>query len=255
MTRVWRVLAAATQGLLGLMAVNLLPLPARAGDRSAHVGEVLQPKANILHMADWVTRSHDNGGKPFAIIDKQNAKAFVFDQNGRMLGSAWVLVGLATGDESVPGVGTMPLTAITPDIRTTPAGRFVARLGHDLEKEVLWVDYANAISLHRVINTNPAERRLERIASQAPAEHRISYGCINVPAKFFDGVIEPTFKGTSGIVYILPEVKPLRSVFPGYSDGDDGTRQDAANSGGATEAAWRKSSGSVEDHDLSGIVH
>ena len=100
--------------------------------------------------------------------------------------------------------------------------RFVASLGHDLGKlDVLWVDYANAVSLHRVINTNPAERRLERIVSKAPAEHRISYGCINVPAQFFDSVVEPTFKDTRGIVYILPEVKEMRAVFPAYYDIDD----------------------------------
>jgi len=129
----------------------------------------------------------------------------------------------------VPGIGTMPLAQITPDMRTTPAGRFVASLGNDLGKlNVLWVDYPNAISLHRVINTNPAERRLERIVSQAPAEHRISYGCINVPAPFFDNVVNPTFKDTHGIVYILPEVREMHAVFPSYYDVDDPGKAQAA---------------------------
>jgi len=109
-------------------------------------------------MADWVAQSSDNGDLPFVIIDKPDAKVFVFDKNGQVLGSAWVLVGLAQGDDSVPGIGTMPLTVITPQMRTTPAGRFVAALGHDLGKlDVLWVDYPDAISLHRVINTDLAE--------------------------------------------------------------------------------------------------
>ena len=176
----------------------------------------------VRHMADWVTDSADNGGLPFVILDKPAAKVFVFDKNGLLLGTAWVLLGLARGDNSVPGIGTMPLTAITPDIRTTPAGRFVAALGHDLGKlDVLWVDYPDAISLHRVINTNPAERRLKRIVSQAPADHRISFGCINVPAKFFDSVVDPTFKDTKGVVYILPEVKPMLAVFPAYYEPDE----------------------------------
>jgi hypothetical protein len=123
----------------------------------------------------------------------------------------------------------MPLAQITPDMRTTPAGRFVATLGNDLGKlNVLWVDYPTAISLHRVINTKKAERRLERIISKAPADHRISYGCINVPAQFFDSVVDPTFKETHGIVYILPEVKEMRAVFPAYYDIDDPGKTQAA---------------------------
>lgn len=176
----------------------------------------------VKKMADWVFDSRDNRGLPFVIVDKAEAKVFVFDKSGRILGTAWALVGLARGDNNAPGIGTMSLAEITPDLRTTPAGRFVASLGHDLGKlDVLWVDYANAVSLHRVINTNPAERRLERIVSKAPADHRISYGCINVPAQFFDSVVEPTFKDTHGIVYILPEVKEMRAVFPAYYDIDD----------------------------------
>jgi hypothetical protein len=183
----------------------------------------------VKKMADWVADSGDNRGLPFVIVDKFQAKVFVFDKSAQMLGTAWALVGLAKGDDSVPGIGTMPLTQITPDMRTTPAGRFVASLGNDLGKlNVLWVDYKSAVSLHRVINTNPAERRLERIVSNVPADHRISYGCINVPAQFFDSVVDPTFKDTHGIVYILPEVKAMGAVFPAYYDVDTSAKAQAA---------------------------
>ena len=249
MTRINGVIGIAMQALIGLILNAVPPFPAFANDAAK------APPPNISRMAEWVIRAHDNGGRPFVIIDKQNAKVFVYEKTGHLLGSAWALVGLATGDDSVPGIGTMPLTAITPDIRTTPAGRFVASLGHDLgTKDVLWVDYANAISLHRVINTNPAERRLERIVSQDPTEHRISYGCINVPAKFFDTVVDPAFKGTSGVVYILPEVKPLLTVFPNYRDGDENPQR-AVTASPATAVAYRAGAGSVENHDLPGIVH
>ena len=152
----------------------------------------------------------------------------------------------------------MPLTAVTPDIRTTPAGRFVAGLGHDLGKlDVLWVDYPDAVSLHRVINTDPKERRLERIVSNAPAEHRISYGCINVPVKFFDSVVDPTFKDTKGVVYILPEVKSMRAVFPTYYDvdGNSGGKPQSPSRAPQHWAAYQQNSGSVEDQNLPGIVH
>ncbi len=78
---------------------------------------------------------------------------------------------------------------------------------------MLWVDYAAAISLHRVVTSNPKERRLQRLASATPLDNRISYGCINVPAAFYDGVVRPAFSRSSGVVYILPEVRPVGSVF------------------------------------------
>jgi hypothetical protein len=34
-------------------------------------------------------------------------------------------------------------------------------------------------------------------------------------------VIEPTFTGTSGVVYILPEIKTMREVFPTYRNVDE----------------------------------
>jgi hypothetical protein len=232
---------------LGLVAASLLCSPAKAGDSAqAEQAPALSPSnssdARVLHskhadfqkqtapgavkqIADWVVDSGDNKSLPFVIIHKPEAKVFVFDKDGHLKGTASVLVGLIPGDDSVSGIGTMPLSAINPEMRTTPAGRFVSTLGRDLGKlDVLWVDYPDAISLHRVINTNPAERRLERIVSPVPLDHRISYGCINVPAKFFDAIVDPTFKDTKGIVYILPEVKSLQQVFPDYYDVNDSSR-------------------------------
>jgi hypothetical protein len=186
--------------------------------------------ADVRQMADWVVDSGDNRGLPFVIVEKPQAVVFVFDAKGRILGTAPCLVGLQPGDDSVPGVGTMTLVQITPDMRTTPAGRFVASLGHDLGKlDVLWVDYPDAISLHRVVNNVRAERRPERLASPTPLDHRISWGCINVPAKFFDKVVQTTFTGTSGIVYILPEIKSIHDVFPKYYDVDQHSPPQSAN--------------------------
>jgi len=234
-----RKIAAVTTAALGFCVIAAASSPAWADDVST--GAALTPAVSqsiarpkradfhaqivpeaVRHAADWVTDSGDNRGLPFVIVDKPEAKVFVFDKDGEMVGTASVLVGLARGDDSLPGIGNMALSAIDPDMRTTPAGRFVSALGHDLGKlDVLWVDYPDAISLHRVINTNPAERRLERIVSPEPREHRISYGCINVPAKFFDTVVDPIFKGSAGIVYILPEVKSMEEVFPTYYNVDE----------------------------------
>src|ERR1700733_9908279 len=178
-----------------------------------------QPPDDVRKLADWIVTSGDNHGASFVIVEKPQAKVFVFDAGGKILGMAPCLIGVQPGDDSAPGVGTMALAQITPDMRTPPAGRFVASLGPDLgKKDVLWVDYATGISLHRVVNNVRSERRPERLASPTPLDHRISWGCINVPAKFFDQVVETAFTGTTGIVYILPEIKSVQQVFPAYYD-------------------------------------
>ena len=170
---------------------------------------------DVRRVAEWVVDAHDNLGLPFIIIDKVMARVFLFDAVGRLRGASPALLGLARGDSTVPGIGDRRLSTIRPEERTTPAGRFVASLGHNTgHHDILWVDYANAISLHRVVTSNPKERRLERLAAVSPAERRISYGCINVPVAFYEGTVLPAFAGTTGIVYVLPETRPLRSVFP-----------------------------------------
>jgi len=189
------------------------PHPKQADFEGEHRSDPAQ------HVADWVVDSGDNRGMAFAIVDKIDAKVFVFDSRGRLLGAAQVLLGIARGDYSVPGIGNRKLSDIRPEERTTPAGRFVASMGHNFKgKDVLWVDYIDAVSLHRVITNNPKERRLERLATPGPRDKRISYGCINVPAKFFDKVVSPTFTGRGGIVYVLPEIVSISEIFKSYYD-------------------------------------
>jgi hypothetical protein len=186
--------------------------PARANfGREAASGDVHR-------VADWVAASGDNHGLPFMIVDKVDARVLLFDGRSRVLGAAPALLGLGHGDDSVPGIGQRRLATIAPSERTTPAGRFEASLGNDLEQEVLWIDYDAALSLHRVIVGNPADHRHERLASATPLDNRISYGCINVPASFFDRIVVPAFRGTVGIVYILPETKTFGDVFATGND-------------------------------------
>ena len=197
------------------------------------------------HVADWVVHADDNHagdhrGLPFVIVDKKDAKVFVFDAHGRLLGAAAALLGEARGDESVPGIGDRELSSIRPEEKTTPAGRFVAVLGGNMRGEdVLWVDYGGAVSMHRVLTTNLKERRLQRLASQTPADNRISYGCINIPAKFYEIVVRPTFTGTNGIVYVLPETRPARAVFASY-DVEQHTRLQAASQFQGADVACRR---------------
>src|SRR5450830_643128 len=147
------------------------------------------------HVADWVVDSGDNRSMPFVIVDKKDAKVFVFNADGRLRGAAPALLGSALGDDSVPGIGDRKLSSIRPEERTTPAGRFVAALDRDLNgAEILWVDYDTAIAMHPVVTTNIKEHRTQRLASASLLDKRITYGCINVPALFYKNVVSPTFK-------------------------------------------------------------
>lgn len=167
-----------------------------------------------LEVTAWISRTSDNQGLPFLIVDKVNARILAFDRDGRLLGTAPVLLGLTRGDVSPPGVGDRPLSAIGPQDRITPAGRFVASMGENLGgKGILWIDYDAALSLHPVVTTRPADRRLQRLATATAQDNRISYGCVNVPATFYEEIVQPAFNGTVGIVYILPETRSLADVF------------------------------------------
>jgi len=196
-------------------ACLLVPL-ASAQVQRADFG-VENASADARHVADWAVNSRDARGQPFVLVDKLDAKVFVFNAQGRLLGAAPALLGLAPGDASVPGIGERKMSSLRPDERVTPAGRFVASIGRSLQgDEILWVDYDAAIALHRVIATVPKERRLQRLASRMPADRRITYGCINVPVQFFDQVVIPAFQGGQGIVYVLPETGGARDLFGSY---------------------------------------
>lgn len=218
------------RGLMACACACVLPVHAAAAAEGA-LGEALlaplhradfvsaQPSAQARYMADWVVDAGDNQRLPFALVDKVAAQVFVFDAGGRLLGAAPVLLGLAVGDEAVPGIGQRKLSSIRPDERTTPAGRFVAALDRNLHgTEVLWVDYEGAISMHPVVTGTVQEQRAQRLASATPLDNRISYGCINVPVAFFKNVVHPAFTGTHGIVYVLPEVRSPQQVFAAAYD-------------------------------------
>jgi len=135
---------------------------------------------------------------------------------------------MGIGDTSFAGIGDRSLSSIRPADRTTPAGRFVGFLGHAFvtnpkrAEDVLWVDYKGGVSIHRIVKS---ATRLKRIATPTPADNRITFGCINVPVKFFEDAVRPTFKEAKGkdpskefkgIIYVLPETKPARELFASY---------------------------------------
>ncbi|WP_298829877.1 hypothetical protein [uncultured Piscinibacter sp.] len=226
-------LAAVRRGLLagvaGLMLVGTPPAPTDARPiaepaaapaalamvrvaATADFGTTL-PGADARRLADWVVRVGDHQGRPFFLVDKAHATLYAFDRDARLQASTPVLLGAAPGDDSVPGIGTRPMAQILLAERTTPAGRFVAEAGRNLQGEdIVWVDHGAAISMHRVRTGNPRERRAQRLATPTIDDNRISYGCINVPVAFYDRHVQAVFADRrSAIVYVLPQTRPLEA--------------------------------------------
>jgi hypothetical protein len=169
--------------------------------------------AEVQRVARWVSETRDNTGLPYLLIDKVNARVFAFDRAGRLQGSTPALLGMAQGDRLLaPNSATME--QMPPQVRITPAGRFVSKLAIDSHgKELLVLDYDASISLHAVVKGTPEERRAERLDSPTSKDNRISFGCINVPTAFYASVVSPSFTGTKGVVYVLPETSPASALF------------------------------------------
>lgn len=209
-------------GLAVLLACNTVAAGVESGAPVAPAESVdfknQSASPEVRRVALWVSDSKDNHGMPYLIVDKVNARVFVFDAHGHLQGSDAALLGMARGDRSVTGIGDRTMSAIRPEDRTTPAGRFKAYLDHDVHgHEILVIDYAASISLHAVVKGTPAERRAERLGSTTSEDNRISFGCINVPLKFYKTIVRAAFAHTFGIVYILPEMSPASKVF-GFHD-------------------------------------
>ena len=57
---------------------------------------------------------------------------------------------------------------------------------------------------------------VQRVSSVALAsDNRISWGCINVPARFYDRVLMPAAAARAPAIYVLPEQRALHEVFAG----------------------------------------
>ena len=205
-----------------LIATAALPLAcaqsigSAAAPRRAEIGS--EPVSiDVRQIADWAVHSGDHGRLPFIVVDKLNARIVAFDGSGRLIRSAPVLLGMGIGDAFAPGVTSLDMYETKPWQRVTPAGRYQADEDrNDKGERVLWVDYDNGIAIHKIPAKNTKQRRHERMRSPNPADHRITYGCINVPVSFYDQVVHPYFKGKGGIVYVLPEKAPLKAVFNSY---------------------------------------
>ena len=205
----------------GVLACYALAAACSAGAAQAAVAplNVAWDRASVLSRdaqtaLKEVLASGDNAGAPFVVLDKRRARLWVFDAQGRPSGSTPVLLGFARGDDTVPGIGEKPLAQVRPGERTTPAGRFVGEHGRNIKGEdIIWVDYDAAVSMHRVKDVHKSDRREQRLRTRSIADNRISYGCINIPKAFYEQVLLGVVGRARPVVYVLPETRPVASIF------------------------------------------
>ena len=217
------------------------PREQKPGPLADFKGESASP--DVVHVANWVSYTRNAGKRGFVVIDKKQAQLYVFDPQGRLKGHTQVLLGKAVGDTVAPGVGNKPLSQLKESEKTTPAGRFLVGQGRNTRgDDILWIDYAAAVSMHRMHSVSAAEKRAERMATPTAEDNRISNGCVNVPPKFFDSVLKPSVLKQGAYVYVLPETRTPQELFGSFDVPKDGkaTAVAAAKDAPAKDEAARK---------------
>lgn len=201
------------RSLLAFVCGTVVSVAAGAATTEAGSGSV-PLAADAQDALHWVMRQADHRGRPFAIVDKKQARIHVFEPSGVRIGAVSVLIGMTPGDrDAVANLGERSIASLRPAERITPAGRFDSEPGHNDKGEAnVWFDYDAALAIHRLRPAPSHERRPQRLASTDPAERRITYGCVIVPVTFFEEVIAPTLGRRRGVVYVLPEQGSLPAM-------------------------------------------
>jgi hypothetical protein len=210
----WGKLAfAASVAWISSAAIAMTDPLTRKGESVVALTEA-DASSDARYVEHWIHAKGDDHGRPFAIVDKKAARIFVFGAGGRLVGASSTILGLARGDEPVPGAGAKDPSRLLPYERKTPAGRFESQPGRNLSGEsVVWVDYDTGIAIHRVRPGHAQLQRLRSLATEGADDKRLSLGCVVVPEAFFASVVLPTLGRGHGTVYVLPEDGPVEAMF------------------------------------------
>lgn len=177
------------------------PPPSAAAAAPAQVRHALdreQASDAVTRLAQWVVASRDHAGRPFLIVDKQQARLFAFDSHGRLLASTAVLLGAAISDSAEPAA--------------TPAGRFVTDLGPAAtDARLAWVNGQARLQLHGTPSALTPGRAAWRLASASAEDKRISDGSLHVPPEFFRDHLH-MLRSRLSIAYVLPETEQALKV-------------------------------------------
>src|SRR5450759_1552804 len=88
---------AVNQGASAAVTPGSVPVMARRPGRNDF--NKVPASQDARQVVDWVLGSGNNRGLPFVIVDKKEAKVFVFHADGRLRGAARALLGSALGDD------------------------------------------------------------------------------------------------------------------------------------------------------------
>lgn len=188
---------------------------AGAATATAQDFDAARPSPDARSVVEWIGRSGDARGRPFAVVDKRAARIYVFEADGSLAGHSPALLGSTVGDHTVPGVGARAQDGtVGHDERTTPAGRFEAMPGrNDKGEHVVWVDYDAAFAIHRLRPGLAYQSRSTRLANFGAGDKRVSWGCVVVPVAFYTNVVQRVLGEVRSVVYVLPEAGPLPAAF------------------------------------------
>jgi len=133
--------------------------------------------------------------KPFILVDKPTATAYVYNSNGSLVKSFPVLLGSEIGDAK----------AVYGKVKTTTAGRFILTdyINNDDRKlyknKMFFLSGAEPVAIHITYPGELAERT-RRLNTPTIEDNRVSWGCINVSEENFDKFISPNIGSGSVII-------------------------------------------------------
>lgn len=196
-----RAIALVSMTTVAALNADVLTTPAQAATPVVDIQSVIPSVSQDANaVRNYVAANNDSQGRPYIVADKKAGTLYLFDANGNKLNETPAIFGRDMSDNATAG--------------STPAGKFnlsympydVAGYGGSVQAFVQQQSATNpdrgeVFAVHRVISV-PGQNRLKRLSSKSATDNRISDGCINVPASFYDGVLGGEF---SGPMYVIPE--------------------------------------------------
>ena len=200
--KVWNALRNTVAAVSMALAVSLgtnvvISQPAEAATSlTPAAGEVVMTSAAKATL-DHINETSDNGGRPFIIADKKAGKLYLMNAEGKVVDTTPALFGRDTSDaartDRATGAGKYDLTYNRDQ-----------RLPSGYEGSVQSFDTGTngeTFAIHRVIDVK-GENRSGRLASATAHDNRITHGCINVPAEFYNQHLDGEL---GAVLYVLPE--------------------------------------------------
>ena len=196
-----RAIALVSMTTVAALNADVLTTPAQASTPIVEIQSVIPSVSKDANaVRNYVAANNDSQGRPYIVADKKAGMLYLFDAQGNKLNDTPAIFGRDMSDIATAG--------------STPAGKFnlsympydVSGYGGTVQAFVQQQSPTNPskgeiFSVHRVLSV-PGQNRLGRLSSKTSADNRISDGCINVPAAFYNGALDGKF---SGPMYVIPE--------------------------------------------------